>query len=314
MCIRDRVRARQRYVERGTHAERDYRGYYPSISTTYSISENLVLRGAYARTIGRPNISAVVPSATFSEPTVATPTITVTNPGLKPWTADSFDFTVESYHLKDGFGSFGVFQKNIKDFFGSVRTAATPALLELYGLPNDPAYLAYEIATTTNTGDAKITGVEYSYRQLLTFLPAWARGFQVFFNGTKMTLSGSTTADFTGFNPSSYAGGINFIRSRYFIKLTCTYQGETQRGAVGASVANGIPAGTFNYQDARTRWGISAQYSLSKRFAVYGAMTDLNGGFNPTTLSYAPGTPDFAKPQRYQELGSTITLGVKGQF
>ncbi len=308
------VRARQRYVERGTHAERDYRGYYPSISTTYSISDNLVLRGAYARTIGRPNVSAVVPSATFSEPTVATPTITVTNPGLKPWTADSFDFTVESYHLKDGFGSFGVFQKNIKDFFGSVRTAATPALLELYGLPNDPAYLAYEIATTTNTGDAKITGVEYSYRQSLTFLPAWARGFQVFFNGTKMTLSGSTTADFTGFNPSSYAGGINFIRSRYFIKLTCTYQGETQRGAVGASVANGIPAGTFNYQDARTRWGISAQYSLSKRFAVYGAMTDLNGGFNPTTLSYAPGTPDFAKPQRYQELGSTITLGVKGQF
>ena len=308
------VRARQRYVERGTHAQRDYRGYYPSINTTYSISENLVLRGAYARTIGRPNITAVVPSATFSEPTVAAPTITVTNPGLKPWTADSYDFTIESYHLKDGFGSVGVFQKNIKDFFGSVRSAATPALLELYGLPNDPAYLNYELVTTTNAGDAKITGVEYSYRQSLTFLPNWARGFQVFFNGTKMTLSGSTTADFTGFNPSSYAGGINFIRPRYFIKLTCTYQGATQRGAVAASVANGIPPGTFNYQDARTRWGISAQYSVSKRFALYGAMTDINGGFNPSTLRYAPGTPEFAKPQRYQELGSAITLGVKGQF
>ena len=39
-----------------------------------------------------------------------------------------------------------------------------------------------------------------------------------------------------------------------------------------------------------------------------GAMTDLGGGFNPTTLRYAPGTPAYAKPQRYQELGSTITL------
>ncbi|MEI6466701.1 MAG: hypothetical protein WCQ89_18370, partial [Verrucomicrobiota bacterium] len=157
-----------------------------------------------------------------------------------------------------------------------------------------------------------ITGVEFNYRQSLTFLPSWARGLQIFINGTKMTLSGSTTADFTGFNPSAYAGGINFIRPRYFLKLTCTYQGETQRGAVGASAT--IPAGTYNYQDARRRWGVSGQYSLTKRLAVFGAMTDLNGGFNPTTLRYAPNTPAYAKPQRYQELGATITLGVKGSF
>jgi TonB-dependent receptor len=306
------ARAKQRYVERGTHARRDYSGYYPSVNATFSLSENLVLRGAYARTIGRPNVTSVVPSATFSEPTIASPTITVTNSGLKPWTADSYDFTVESYHLKDGFGSVGVFQKNIRNFFGSVRSPATPELLDLYGLPNDPAFLGYEIVTTTNSGDAKITGVEFNYRQSLTFLPSWARGLQIFINGTKMTLSGSTTADFTGFNPSAYAGGINFIRPRYFLKLTCTYQGETQRGAVGASAT--IPAGTYNYQDARRRWGVSGQYSLTKRLAVFGAMTDLNGGFNPTTLRYAPNTPSYAKPQRYQELGATITLGVKGSF
>ncbi len=308
------VRARQRFVERGTTAQRDYDGYYPSLNASYSITENLVVRAAYARTIGRPNISSVVPSATFTEPTVATPTITVTNPGLKPWTADSFDVTVESYHLKDGFGSIGVFRKDIRDFFGSVRTMATPELLALYGLPEDPAYLGYEIATTTNTGDARVDGLEFSYRQSLTFLPVWARGLQVFFNGTRMQLSGSTTADFTGFNPSSYAGGINFIRPRYFIKLTVTHQGETRRGAVAANLANGIPAGTYNYQDARTRWSVSAQYSLSKRVAIYGSMTDLDGGFNPTTLRYAPGTPEWAKSQRYQELGSTIMLGVKGSF
>ena len=308
------VRARQRFTERGTHAERDYDGLYPSLNASFSLSESWVVRAAYARTIGRPNVTAVVPSATFTEPTVATPTITVTNPGLKPWTADSYDLTLETYQFKDAFASVGVFQKNIADFFGSVRTAATAELLEQYGLPADPAYLTYEVATTTNTGDARIKGVEFSYRQSLTFLPHWARGFQVFFNGTRMNLGGSTTADFTGFNPSSYAGGINFIRPRYFIKLTCTHQGETRRGAVAANVANGIPAGTFNYQDARTRWSISAQYSLTKRFALYGSMTDLDGGFNPTTLRYGPGTPDYAKSQRYQELGSTIMLGIKGQF
>lgn len=308
------VRARQRYVERGTSARRDYDGLYPSLNASLNVAENFVLRGAYARTIGRPNTSAIVPGATFTEPTAATPSVTVTNTGLKPWTADSYDLSLESYHFKDAFASFGVFQKNIKDFFGATRSPATAELLELYGLPADPLYLGYEIVSQANVGDAKITGVEYSYRQALTFLPHWARGLQVFVNGTKMTLSGSTTADFTGFNPSSLAGGVNFIRPRYFVKLTMTHQAETRRGAVAASAANGIPADTFNFQDARTRWTLSAQYSLSRRFALYGSYTDLGGGFNPATLRYAPGTPEWAKKMRYQELGATITLGVKGQF
>ncbi|MBI5688915.1 MAG: TonB-dependent receptor [Verrucomicrobia bacterium] len=306
------VRAKQRYVERGSRGQQEYEGYYPSVNASFSVSEQLVLRGAYARTIGRPNISSVVPSATFTEPTVAAPTITVTNPGLKPWTADSYDFTVESYHVKDGVGSFGVFRKDIKDFFGSVRSPATPELLELYGLPSDPTYLAYEIATTTNAGTAKITGVEFSYRQALTFLPGWARGLQVFVNGTKMSLSGDRTTDFTGFNPSAYAGGIALLRSRYAVKLTCTHQGETRRGAVGASAT--VPAGTYNYQDARTRWSLSAEYSLRKGLALYGTVMDFNGGFNPATLRYAPDTPEYARRQRYQELGYYTTLGIKGSF
>jgi TonB-dependent receptor len=308
------ARAKLRYTERGTHTTRDYAGFYPSLNASYNLLDNLVLRAAYARTIGRPNVSLIVPGATISEPTAATPTISVTNTGLKPWTANSYDLSLESYQIKDGFGSIGVFQKDIKNFFGSTTTRATRELLTLYGLPEDDLYLNYDITTATNAGDAKITGVEFNYRQSLKFLPAWARGFQVFFNASKMHLSGSTTADFTGFNPQAVSGGVNFIRPRYFIKLTCTHQAETQRGAVAVSAANGIPEGTYSYQSARTRWGLSVQYSLTKRFAIYGSATDLNGSFDPATLRYAPSTPAYARMYRYQELGSYFTLGVKGGF
>ena len=44
-------------------------------------------------------------------------------------------------------------------------------LLELYGLESDPTLLNYSINTRTNGGDAKIQGIEFSYRQSLTFLP-----------------------------------------------------------------------------------------------------------------------------------------------
>ncbi|HUR59051.1 MAG TPA: TonB-dependent receptor, partial [Opitutaceae bacterium] len=252
--------------------------------------------------------------STYSEPTVAQPTITVNNPSLRPWTADNFDVTLEAYNLKGAVASIGAFRKDISDFFGSTRTEATPALLDQYGLSDDPLYLGYDLVTMSNVGDARITGVEFSYRQSLTFLPDWARGFQVFVNGSRMSLSGSAAAEFDGFNPSTYAAGINYVRPRFFIKLSGTYQGETRRTLNAVSAANGIPAETYNYQDARRRYSLAVQYSLTKHASLFGNVTDLGGGFNPTSLRYAPGTPEYAKISRYQELGSTITVGIKGTF
>jgi iron complex outermembrane receptor protein len=51
-------RARQRYVERGTRAQRDYDGLYPSLNASFSVSDQIVVRAAYARTIGRPNLGS----------------------------------------------------------------------------------------------------------------------------------------------------------------------------------------------------------------------------------------------------------------
>jgi len=302
-----------RYVERGARSENDYSDWYPSLNATFNITDNLVLRGAYARSLGRPNVNFIIPGVTISEPTAAAPTITVNNPGLKAWTADSFDLSLESYQIKDGFGSIGVFQKNIKNFFEVVSSPATPELLEQYGLESDPSLLDYDIATRTNGGDAKITGIEFSYRQSLTFLPHWARGLQVFVNATRLELSGSRTADFTGFNPEVFAGGINLVRERFFIKGTVSYLGDTRRSLVAVSTANGIPADTYNYQGKRTRIGVNAQYSLSKRYALYASVNDL-GGFVQNLERYAPNTPEYARGNRRQELGFYYTFGVRGTF
>lgn len=307
-------RAKLRYVERGSHAKRDYAGAYPSLNATFNITENLLVRAGASRTIGRPDLTLVVPGITFSEPTVANPTITVNNTGLRPWRADGIDLSLESYQLKGGFGSIGVFQKNIKDFFGTVRTPATPELLALYGLPDDPAYLNYEISTRTNAGDAKVQGFEFSYTQSLTFLPQWARGFQVFANASRLRVEGSNNADFDGFAPRNFSGGVNFSRSRLFVRVTCTHQGETRTSLNAVNAANGIPAGTYSYQGSRTRIGLNVRFNLSKRFSLYGNMTDINGGMTTLTHRYAPDTPEYARNVRRQELGSAITLGIKGSF
>lgn len=307
------ARARLRYTERGARGGRTHRDFYPSLNAAYSLTENLLLRTAYARTVGRPPLDVVIPGATFSDPTALNPTISVSNPDIKPWTADNFDLAIESYHVKDGFGSLGVFQKNISNFFGTSSTPATRELLAYYGLPDDEVYLDYDIRTTANVGTARVTGLEFFYRQSLTFLPHWARGLQIFGNATKLRLEGDRAADFTGFNPLSYSGGLNLIRSRWFLKLSCTHQDEARRTLVAASTTTGVPQDTYNYQGETTRWTLSGQFSLTKNLSLYGTVTDL-GGFELVTRRYAPDTPDYARNQRRQVLGSTITLGLKGQF
>jgi iron complex outermembrane recepter protein len=307
-------RARQRYQERAAHVKRRYDGLYPSVNGTFKITDALLLRAAYARTIGRPNLNLIIPGVTLPESDAPAPrTFTVVNTGLKPWTGDNFDLSLESYQLKNGFGSLGVFQKDIKDFFNLTTLDATPDLAALHGIPPGEVSAGDLISTRENGGKARVRGIEFMYRQSLTFLPSWARGTQVFANATKLQLAGNRAADFGSFTPQTIAWGISLIRNRYSLKFTSTYQGEIRRGLVGVSVANGIPPDTYNYQSKRTRLTLGGEYGFSKHFAVYASMMDI-GGLDSANLRYAPGTSDGAKIQRYQELGETLTIGVQGQF
>ncbi|WP_438480625.1 TonB-dependent receptor domain-containing protein [Oleiharenicola lentus] len=310
------VQAQLTNVRKGAHVKKSYDDFYPSANLTYLITEKLLARAAYYVTIGRPNLNFITPGVTITDSTSATPSITVNNTALKPQEATSYEFSLESYQIKGGIGSIGVFQKDIKDFFGQITQDATPELLEFYNLPAELLQLNpnYDIITRINAGDAKVTGFEFSYKQSLFFLPNFMRGISVFGNATKLELSGSNTADFTGFVPETFSGGIELIRPRFYVKLNVTYQGETRGALQAVSTANGIPAGTYAYQGERTRVSLSASYSFSKKFAVYGSISDINGRYDVLTRLYPDGAPEYVKDRRRQELGAIINVGVKGTF
>jgi hypothetical protein len=133
----------------------------------------------------------------------------------------------------------------------------------------------------------------------------------VFANATKLNLSGTRTADFSGYNPKSLSGGLSLVRARFAIKGTISILGDIKTGAVAASAT--IPADTFNYQGKRTRIGLNATYSLTRRYSLYASLVDL-GGFVQDNQRYAPNTPDYAKGTRWQELGFYTNVGVRGSF
>jgi len=60
--------------------------------------------------------------------------ITVRNTGLRPWTADNYDLSLEHYTKDGGLISIGAFLKRIKNFFGTFSQVATAEDLDRLGL------------------------------------------------------------------------------------------------------------------------------------------------------------------------------------
>jgi iron complex outermembrane receptor protein len=301
--------ARFQYVERGARGERDYGNLFPSLNASHQLRERLLLRASYARTMTRPQITSVVPSTTVTDPaTTAFPTITVNNPGLKPWTSDNYDVALEYYFEQPGLVSVGAFRKEISDFFGSVRVPATSALLAEYGF--DDSYLGYDIATRENVGRARVSGLEFEYRQTLTGLPGWARGLAVFANATSLRVEGAARADFSGFINRTANWGVSLSRPRYTARVNWNYRGSQRQGAV---TGTNVPAGTYQFNLPRLSTEVNLEVRLTPRVIFF---ANVRNALDLAWRSgiYSPETPEYARLSNWVEYGPQVLVGVKGSF
>ena len=301
-----------RYQYRGAHAKKSYYGYYPSLNASFDLKHDLMLRAAYARTIGRPNLGEIIPGQTITDPTLPPErrTITVVNTGLVPWTSDAYDLSLESYHARGGIGTVGVFAKDVKNFFGGVRVPATPALLDQYNIPVafPGEFDGYDIITKQNVGDARILGVEFSYKQSLFFLPTWGKNFQIFGNATVLKLSGSNAADFSRYSPRIYNWGVNFARSRFSARMNWHQRPGNRQEPAGTD-----PTAPKSWSTSRTVVSAEFEYRFTKLLSFYGTANNL---FDKPEISqrYGSTTPEYARSTGLNVYGTDFTFGVKGSF
>ena len=204
--------------------------------------------------------------------------------------------------------SVGAFRKDIADFFGSVTTIATAEQLDHYGLSDD--YVGYNLVSQFNVGNARVTGVEYAWRQRLEFLPNWARGVGVFFNGTEMQLNGATTADFSGFTDRTINWGVSLDRPRLSTKLNWNYTGPRRQTAVAGA---NVPAGTYSYLKSQLQVDVSVEWRFSRRLGAYATVRNLTNMSN-VAEAYATNTPAYARTRQIDLFGAAYTFGLKGSF
>ncbi|TNF95964.1 MAG: TonB-dependent receptor, partial [Gammaproteobacteria bacterium] len=122
-----------------------YDNLLPSINFNMSLTEELILRAAYNETMVRPSLASFTPSGSLTE---NDNTVTIILPGsdLEPYTADSFDISLEWYNRQGSAVTFAFYQKDVKSFFEKQAYC-----------PEDGGSLGYGPLELIDNGDGSFT-------------------------------------------------------------------------------------------------------------------------------------------------------------
>lgn len=139
----------------------------PSANFKLTIRKDLLARFAYGKTLTRPDFAQLNPATAYIKPNGTTNVASATggNPGLKPFTAQNFDATLEWYFAPTGSVSGTVFRHN---FDGYIVNRVVSENFE--GVP-------YNVTRPTNSDKGHLQGVELAYQQFYDGLPGWLSGF-----------------------------------------------------------------------------------------------------------------------------------------
>ncbi|MSU50752.1 MAG: hypothetical protein EXS37_16980 [Opitutus sp.] len=302
------------FVDRGLHAEKEYLRLFPSLNASFNFRENLIARGAYYESVGRPDFDQYASGLTLPDtesPPGAGNRIAVNNVGIKAWEARTIKLRLEYYFEGVGLVSVGAFRRHFENFFGNTVFNATPEFLALYGL-NPAVYAAYDVATQYNLASGvRMEGLEFDYKQALTFFPSWARGVQAFAKANAQRALGDASSNFAGYVPRSASWGASLTRPRYNLRVSWNYRAR-QRGNLVAA-GSSIEPGTFNWALKRLYVDVSGEYNFRKSIALFANVRNLGAAKDDNEV-FGPSTPTHAQFRQRTDIGALWTLGLKGSF
>ncbi|MBL9199150.1 MAG: TonB-dependent receptor [Opitutaceae bacterium] len=279
-----------------------YDNTLPSLHLTYAIQPRLLARASYSTGIARPNFNNLIPTESVND---AARTVTISNPALKPQTADNWDVSLEYYMRQLGLVSAGVFQKDLADFIFSSSGLVV-------GTGNDNGfngqYSGYTLNTSLNGGRARVRGLELNWQQQLAFGPKWVRSFGLFANLTRLNTRGDygtgvpqAVSSLAEFVPTSWNAGARFSRGGFRTNLLVNHTGE-YLFTYSANAARRV------YKKEFRNTTLSLSYAFRPSIEVY---CDAYNLFNQPQRLYL-GVPHHL--QNYSEKGMIISFGVRGRY
>jgi TonB-dependent receptor len=164
----------------------DYDGYLPAINLAVYLQPDLIVRAGANRDISRPALSDLAAAGTITTAPFGG-SLSIGNPNLKPFTADSIDASVELYDGKIGYATVGGFYKKMNSFISSMTTTMPYSQTGYplsFLLPGQTGSVPYNVSQPINVSGASIRGVETAFQRDFDFLPAPFDHFGIVVNGT----------------------------------------------------------------------------------------------------------------------------------
>ena len=283
-----------------------YNKYFPSIHASYDATPNFKVRGSYSTSYGRPFLGQLIAGAT---PNDTARTVTMGNPELQPQLAKNYDLKLEYYFSNAGMISVSGYRKTISDYIGPAgRSGEVIADGPENGFEGN--YIGYEIVRATNLGTATLRGLEFDFRQRLTFLPGLLKGLTVRGNYTYLQTYGrfGGTTDLqngqvAGFVPRAANLGLQYAYGKFGASFDVNFT-----GSYPTNFSLTTPGGSNFYRNNITRMNASLTYRVRPNATAFLYVTNL-GEEGTDVYTYTP-----SRPRQNFVASQTLKFGVSGQF
>lgn len=276
-----------------------YTEFFPSLNIKYGVSEDLVLRGSFNRSLARPGFGKLaaareIDQEDFLEDPTEPIKISEGNPNLEPSISLNFDAEAAYYFAPGGLVSAGLFYKQID---GPIYTQEYDELYE-----GHPA----EVKRPANAGEAEILGLELSYIHQFTFLPGALEGLGIYSNLTLIDSSVDVPErpgeEFPLFKQSDVLGNLSVTYQKYGIdaQIGLNYRGESLKSVQDPGLDE--YTGEYMTVDAKIR------YTPNDRIAFFATADNLT---DEPEFEYAGDTSRMINNEFY---GRNVLFGVEVTF
>ncbi len=310
-----------------------YSNFLPSASVAFSFTNKAVARASVSRTLSRPDPNALLPGASFVQPSADIGT--VGNNALDPYISNNIDLGFEYYTGGEGVIAFAAFRKSITGFTVNGTRTVPFSFLEPFGINIDSLTQAQRdsLAARATAGQAlnqvpiiiqqqvnsdgklKVNGLEFQITQPLDFLTRYigVEGFGVQGNLTLIDQKGEgagAPAVALGVAPTTYTLTGYYEGNGLSTRLTYTYNEGSQASNPNQ---NGITAASIFGRDY-AQLDFSGNLDLGKL---------LGNAYLPTLVVNVINITKEAQSSYFQfsnatfneyNPGRTVLVGIRGRF
>jgi len=264
---------------------RSYEDWLPSANIVIEPASNLVVRLAAARVMARPDLGSLPPGASISV-SGSGRTVSVGNPTLDPYRADTYDAAVEWYFQPGSLLSLALFQKNIGSFVQTVSTPGSVFSGNPFGLPDSVAVAAcgstpncgpslnnWTFSAPRNSPGGRLRGFEVNYQQPLRFLPGFLSNTGLLLNYTQVSSkikylaadgTVATINQLTGLSRRSANATVYYEDKVFSARLSGSYRSKYLTRVPGTERGTDVDGtnSTFNL-DASIQFTLTDNFKLS---------------------------------------------------